>query len=61
MSRTVKGNKASGFEYWTARPFNKAGGLYSPKGNKFAKRRTHKAERQFNKAKSSDFDNQSST
>ena len=46
MSRTIKGGKAPGFEYWTARPFNKHGGTISPRGGKHTKRRTHKAERQ---------------
>ena len=51
MSRTVKSQKGAGFEYWTARPFNKHGGSYSPHGNKFHKRRTHKAERQEGKVR----------
>ena len=46
MSRTTRGSKGPGFEYWTARPFNKHGGLLSPKGGKHHKKRTHKAERQ---------------
>jgi hypothetical protein len=46
MSRTVKKQKAPGYEYWTARPGNKCGGY--PLG-KFTKRQTHKAERQQNK------------
>ena len=46
MSRTVKGGKGPGFEYWTARPGNKNGGTLSPRGGKHAKRATHKAERQ---------------
>lgn len=49
MSRTKKNKKTPGFEYWTARPGNKYGGLYSPNGNKFFRRQTHKAERQENK------------
>lgn len=41
MSRTVRGGKASGYEYWSRRPFNKHGGVVGP----YTKRRTHKAER----------------
>lgn len=48
MSRSKKGQKPPGFEYWTARPGNKCGGY--PLG-KFKKRQTHKAERQQNKWK----------
>lgn len=56
MSRSVRGSKPAGYEYWTARPFNKAGGCISPNGGKFTKKRTHKAERQLNKPKSTDFE-----
>jgi hypothetical protein len=42
MSRSVKSTKAPGYEYWSRRPFNRFG--QSP--GAFAKRRTHKAERQ---------------
>lgn len=41
MSRTNKGSKPPGFEYWSKRPFNKHGGSTG----KYAKKRTHKAER----------------
>jgi hypothetical protein len=41
LSRTNKGSKSPGYEYWSRRPFNKFGGAIG----KFAKRRTHKAER----------------
>jgi len=41
MSRTQKGGKDHSYEYWSARPFNKNGGLIG----KFTKKRTHKAER----------------
>jgi hypothetical protein len=41
MSRTQKGAKAPSYEYWSRRPFNKFGGAIG----KYAKRRTHKAER----------------
>ncbi|CAB5514579.1 hypothetical protein LMG26857_03638 [Achromobacter anxifer] len=46
MSRTRRGAKGAGYEYWTARPGNVGGGRYSPNGNKEVKRATHKAERQ---------------
>jgi len=46
MSRTVKGRKPCGYEYWSKRPFNKSGGCIGSYG----KRRTHKAERQQGKA-----------
>lgn len=42
MSRTKKGRKAPGQEYWTARPGNKFGG--TPGAD--TKHRTHKVERQ---------------
>lgn len=42
MSRTYKNAKSIGYEYWTSRPFNKGGQL----PGRFAKKRTHKAERQ---------------
>ena len=41
MSRTVKGKKGPGYEYWSRRPFNKCGGT----PGKVTKHRTHKAER----------------
>lgn len=41
MSRTRKGAKASGFEYWTARPGNRCGGTVG----KSTKTATHRAER----------------
>jgi hypothetical protein len=50
MSRSIRGSKGSGFEYWSARPFNKHGGTLSPNGGKFHKKRTHKAERQIGRA-----------
>ena len=52
MSRSVRGGKGSGFEYWTARPFNKHGGTLSPNGGKYHKKRTHKAERAEGRAQS---------
>lgn len=45
MSRTKKGSKGPGYEYWSARPFNAGGGAIGKK----AKKRTHKAERAANK------------
>lgn len=42
MSRTSRGSKGSGYEYWTARPGNKAGGV----PGKLTKKTTHKSERQ---------------
>ena len=41
MSRTRKGKKAPGYEYWSRRPFNRCGQSPGP----FSKHRTHKAER----------------
>lgn len=46
MSRTIKGSKSPGYDYWTARPGNKHG--ISGYG-KDVKKSTHKAERQQNK------------
>lgn len=46
MSRTRKGSKAPGYDYWSARPGNRHGALgYGP----YAKRRTHRLERQSGK------------
>lgn len=42
MSRTKKGKKAPGFEYWSRRPGNKHGGTVGATTKHF----THKAERQ---------------
>lgn len=41
MSRTKKGGKGPGFEYWTARPGNRCGGTVG----KSTKTQTHRAER----------------
>jgi hypothetical protein len=41
MNRTQRGGKAPGHEFWSRRPFNRCGQLVG----KFAKKRTHKAER----------------
>lgn len=41
MSRTHKGSKSGGYEYWSRRPFNRSGALPGAE----AKKRTHKAER----------------
>jgi len=46
MSRTKRGAKGSGYEYWSRRPYNRHGGLIGP----FTKRMTHKAERREGKA-----------
>lgn len=45
MSRTKKGSKGPGHEYWTARPGNKQGG----RPGRATKRRTHRAERRLGK------------
>lgn len=42
MSRSIRGGKAPGLEYWTPRPGNRCGA--SP--GAATKRRTHRAERQ---------------
>lgn len=48
MSRSRKGKKAPGFEYWSRRPGNKHGG--SP--GSATKRHTHAVERQQGKQQS---------
>ncbi|MES2180705.1 MAG: hypothetical protein V4493_01220 [Pseudomonadota bacterium] len=53
MSRTIKGSKPMGFEYWSARPGNKCGGHYSTRnaaGKQWQKKATNKAERVLNKS-----------
>ena len=50
MSRTKKGAKWFGYEYWSRRPMNGC----SPSA--WAKQKTHKIERQRNKPKPKDFD-----
>lgn len=45
MSRSRKGSKGPGYEYWTARPGNKQGGI----PGKHTKKQTHKAERRLAK------------
>jgi hypothetical protein len=50
VSRTKKGKKSPGQEYWTRRPFNRCGQIPGP----FAKHRTHKAERQQAKQQTKD-------
>jgi hypothetical protein len=52
MSRTRKGTKGPGYEYWTARPGNRGGGTISPNGGKHTKKWTHRAERQEGRAQS---------
>ncbi|QRE00110.1 hypothetical protein [Burkholderia phage BCSR5] len=44
MSRTVKGSKAPGFQYWSKRPV-KGETRASPGAHKFTKKLTHRAER----------------
>lgn len=48
MSRTIKGSKPVGYDYWTARPCNKGGGCVG----KYTKIRTHRAERRQGKEQS---------
>lgn len=43
MSRTRKGTKPPGFEYWSKRPANKGGATVG----RFTKRRTHRLERRW--------------
>lgn len=38
MSRTIKGGKGPGYEYWSKQPFNRCGGIISPNGGKHTKR-----------------------
>ena len=47
MSRTKKGKKSPGYEYWTARPGNTGGGI----PGKSTKKRTHRLERKQKKIK----------
>lgn len=51
MSRSRKGTKAPGYEYWSSRPISNRGGA-TP--GHFTKKRTHKAERQQEKRCSAD-------
>lgn len=44
MSRTIKGSKAPGYEFWSKRPGKGRGGR-----GRYAKLLTHRAERQANK------------
>jgi hypothetical protein len=46
MSRTNKGSKPSGYEYWSARPLNKGGGCIGG----FTKTLTSRIERRDSKA-----------
>ncbi len=41
MSRTRRGSKPPGYEFWSARPGNRYGGATG----RYAKKRTHSAER----------------
>lgn len=45
MSRTKKGAKAAGYEYWSARPGNRHGGVAGAR----SKRKTRRAERRTGK------------
>lgn len=45
MSRTMKGSKGPGYEYWSARPGNRHGAY----PGKSSKKLTHKAERRAGK------------
>lgn len=45
MSRTIRGSKPAGYDYWSARPLNKGGGLVG----KFTKTFTSRIERRNNK------------
>lgn len=45
MSRTQRGGKGPGYEYWSRRPGNQGGGAIG----KIAKRITHKIERRLGK------------
>lgn len=46
MSRTKRGSKGSGYDYGSARPFNKGYSTSPSKDNTMVKRRVAKAERQ---------------
>ena len=50
MSRTIKGKRGAGYEYWSRRPHNKTGGL----PGKLTKKKTKKTERQANKKETND-------
>ena len=52
MSRTIKGSKGAGYEYWSRRPFNRYGGLLGT----YTKFRTHKAERKQGKREAIEYD-----
>ena len=51
MSRSKRGGKPIGYDYWGRRPGNsRGGGHHSHRGNNWTKRLTHKAERRLNRA-----------
>lgn len=52
MSRSRKGSKSPGYDFWSRRPGNKGGGGSGP----YAKLLTHRRERQKNKPKDTDFE-----
>lgn len=51
MSRTARGSKPPGFEYWTARPGNEHG---NQGYGKQAKRNTHRKERRAGRVSASE-------
>lgn len=54
MSRSIKGSKGPGYEYWGKRPGKGAYG--GDGGSAFGKRLTHKAERQQGRRQVKDLD-----
>lgn len=52
MSRTIRGRKGPGAEYWSKRPHNKYGQQPGP----VAKRATHRTERQQGKRDARNFE-----
>lgn len=54
MSRTKRGAKASGYDWWSRRDGVGKGHYGGKRGSAYGKRLTHKAERQSNKAKPAD-------
>jgi len=49
MSRSIKGAKGPGYEYWTNRPGNRLG-ANRPTSGKWGKKRTHRLERLINRS-----------
>lgn len=52
MSRTIKGSKPMGYEFWTARPGNRHGGCIG----RYQKTLTHTMERKQGKKQASDLE-----